>query len=84
MWSKQHLFALLGLLVFSSGQASIYPEGEDKEAWDARINGQIDALHKRDVTVKVALTQEELAKYKTGKLRLRVNQTKTSIPFGTM
>ena len=83
MQSKQHLLSLVGLLALSFCQGSIYPAGEDKEAWDARINGQIDTLHKRDVTVKVALTQEELVKHKAGKLRLRVNQTASPIPFGT-
>ena len=74
--------ALAWALLISCSYASIYPEGEDKEAWDTRINGKIDKLHKRDVVVKVSLTSDEVSKYQSGKLRLRVNQTRTPIPMG--
>lgn len=70
------------LSLFAIAQASIYPEGEDKESWDARINAKIDQLHKRDATLKVTLNRDELQKHQLGKLRLRLNQTRTPIPFG--
>ena len=73
---------LIFCLYCALSQASIYPDGEDKESWDARINAKIDELHKRDVTLKVALSTDELVKSQAGKLRLRVNQTRTPIPFG--
>ena len=80
---KQHpQIALLVALLISYACASIYPDGEDKEAWDARINGKIDKLHKRDVTLLVTLTDDEVSKHHSQGLRLRVNQTRTPIPFG--
>ena len=81
---KYYLLVLGALLVLCAAlsQASIYPEGEDKESWDARINGKIDKLHKRDITLKVMLNENELLRSQAGNLRLRVNQTKTPIPFG--
>ena len=83
MGSKQLLISLVGiLLVVSFCSSSIYPEGEDKASWDARINAKIDQLHKRDVTISVALTDDEVAKAQVGKIQLRVNQTRTPIPFG--
>ena len=81
--SKQDLFlVLVWALLISCSLGSIYPEGEDKAAWDARINANIDKLHKRDVTLSIALTSDEVSKILGGKLRLRVNQTKTPIPLG--
>ena len=83
MGVRHQAIALIGIIVVISGcQGSIYPDGEDKAAWDARINAKIDTLHKRDVNIEVDLSADELAKAQVGKLRLRVNQTRTPIPFG--
>ena len=85
MGVQKTLIALFGIgVVISCCQGSIYPEGEDKAAWDARINAKIDQLHKRDVNVNVALTADELAKVQNGKLRLSVYQIRTPIPFGKL
>ena len=85
MIGKQHqLVSLIGILLISCTFASIYPEGEDKETWDARINAKIDKLHKRDVTLTVALSNDEVSKYQNGNLKLRFNQTRTPIPFGKL
>lgn len=68
------VWASLGLLA----TASIYPEGEDKESWDARINAKIDRIHKRNVQLSIDIPEE----LRGASLRLRVNQTKTPVPFG--
>ena len=60
--------------------ASIYPDGEDKESWDARINAKIEKNHKRDVRLTIDLPEE----LRGQNLRLRVNQTRTPVPFGTL
>ena len=73
----RRLFVFAAILALAS--ASIYPEGEDKAAWDARINAKIDKLHKRDVTLKVQVPEE----LRGQKLGLRVHQTRTPIPFGS-
>lgn len=58
--------------------ASIYPEGETKEEWDARINAKIDKRHKRDVTFKIPLSE----KLRGQNLRLRVDHTRQTFPMG--
>ena len=70
------ILATLSLVCLVSG--SIYPDGEAKEEWDARINAKIERRHKRDVTVKIPLSQNRWGQ----KLRLRVNQTAQSFPMG--
>ena len=70
------ILATLSLVCLVSG--SIYPDGETKEEWDARINAKIERRHKRDVTVKIPLSQDRWGQ----KLRLRVNQTAQSFPMG--
>ena len=77
--SRQKMKILVILSVaFCLVSGSIYPDGETKEQWDARINAKIEKRHMRDVTVKIPL-----AKSKWGQnLKLRVKQTAQSFPMG--
>ena len=58
--------------------ASIYPHGETKEQWDARINAKIEKRHKRLVTLKIPLSAHRQGQ----QLRLRVVQTAHTFPLG--
>ena len=69
---------VLFFAVLALSQASIYPEGETKEEWDARINANIDKVRKNDVTFKIPLDGD----LKGRKFKLQVNQTRQSIPLG--
>ena len=79
---RTFFLAISALALAVSVTASIYPDGEDKAAWDARINAKIDKLHKRDVRLSVELP-EELRGHQNN-LRLRINQTRTPVPFGKL
>ena len=58
--------------------ASIYPDGETKEQWDARINAKIEKRRKRMVTLKIPLSAHRQGQ----QLRLRVVQTAQTFPLG--
>ena len=82
MRSNLRQICLVLLFLIVQAYASIYPDGEDKETWDARINAKIDQIHKRDVTISITLTPDELTRNQAGNLRLRVNQSRNAFPFG--
>ena len=84
MQLKQHLIVLVFTILFVNCYGSIYPEGEDKESWDARINTNIDRLHKRNVKLRLLLTDDEFFHWQAGTLRLSVNQTRSPISFGML
>ena len=69
---------VLALSIISLTTASIYPPGETKQQWDARINRNIDRRHKRTVTVKMPLSK----KWRGKKLKLLVRQTAQTFPLG--
>ena len=70
------LFVLATGLALALG--SIYPEGETKEQWDARIDANIDRVRKNDVTITIPLGEERWGQ----RFSLRVNQTRQSFPLG--
>ena len=65
-------------VAFCLVSGSIYPDGETKEQWDARINAKVEKRHMRDVPVKIPLARSRWGP----NFKLRVNQTAPSFPMG--
>ena len=73
MWSSLYFISALPFVL-----CSIYPDGETKEQWDARINAKIDKRHKRNVEIRLPLPDD----WNGENIELTINQTRQSFPMG--